>query len=99
MREHMMSKAIWALDATETARLIKSKQLSARETVEDWTDDAKDFAAAILAQILTLDQKFGTCPATASSRASAAPRPCGGSSRCGRDGKTRRIAAGLCATG
>lgn len=29
-----MSKAIWTLDATETARLIKTKQLSAREVVE-----------------------------------------------------------------
>lgn len=29
-----MSKAIWALDATETARLIKAKQLSAREAVD-----------------------------------------------------------------
>ena len=29
-----MSKAIWALDATETARLINTKQLSARDAVE-----------------------------------------------------------------
>jgi hypothetical protein len=36
-------------------------------------NDAKDFAAAILSQILTLDKKFGTCPATATSAASCNP--------------------------
>lgn len=35
--------------------------------------DAKDFAGAILTQILTLDKKFGTCPPTATSAASCNP--------------------------
>ena len=35
--------------------------------------DAKDFAPAILSQILTLDQKFGTCPPSATSAASCNP--------------------------
>jgi hypothetical protein len=36
-------------------------------------NDAKDFAAAILSQILALDKKFGTCPPTATSAASCNP--------------------------
>jgi hypothetical protein len=36
-------------------------------------DDAKDFAAVILKQILGLDQKFGTCPPTATSAAACNP--------------------------
>jgi Domain of unknown function (DUF4331) len=36
-------------------------------------DDPKNFAGVILKQILTLDQKFGTCPPTATSAASCNP--------------------------
>jgi hypothetical protein len=36
-------------------------------------DDPKDFAGVILNQILTLDKKFGTCPASATSAASCNP--------------------------
>ena len=36
-------------------------------------DDPKDFATVILNQILTLDQKFGTCPPTATSALSCNP--------------------------
>ncbi len=36
-------------------------------------NDPRDFAATILAQILTLDKKFGTCPATAASAAACNP--------------------------
>jgi hypothetical protein len=36
-------------------------------------NDARDFAGAILGQILALDKKFGTCPPTATSAASCNP--------------------------
>jgi Domain of unknown function (DUF4331) len=39
----------------------------------DPEDDPRDFAALILTQILTLDKKFGTCPANATSAASCNP--------------------------